>query len=455
MSFPKDFIWGAATASFQIEGAAYKDGKGLSIWDDFCTQEGRIYEGHNGNIACDHYNRYTSDIELMKEIGLPAYRYSISWPRILPNGDGNINQKGLDFYDKLTDTLLEQGIEPYVTLYHWDLPYELYKRGGFLNPDFPDWFANYAGIIANKLGDRVHNFFTFNEPQCSLGLGYQDGSHAPGQNVSRRTALQILHNILLAHGKGIQSLRANSPKALKAGIVCCSAAHYPASNSKEDIQAWDKAQSEVCTSTSTHYNAFSITSWCDPIYLGKYPKEMFDIYGNDMPTIGANDMKTISEPTDFHGQNVYQGGEIISNKSGGYSFTNKIPGQDRTAFNWPVTPQSLYWLPRFIHEHYNKPIFITENGLSNQDVVSLDGKVHDPQRIDFLSRYLHNFKKAGEEGFDIRGYFHWSLMDNFEWSFGYRERFGLIYVDYTTQKRILKDSAYWYKNVIETNGEKI
>jgi beta-glucosidase len=455
MSFPKDFIWGAATASFQIEGAAHEDGKGLSIWDDFCTQNGKIFDGHNGDIACDHYHRWESDIDLMSNIGLQAYRYSISWPRVMPNGKGIINEKGLDFYDKLTDKLLEKKIEPYITLFHWDLPYELYKCGGFLNPDFPNWFAEYASVIADRLGDRVHNFFTFNEPQCSLGLGYQTGTQAPGHSVSQRSALQILHNILLAHGKGMQALRASAPKPVQAGIVCCSAAHYPSSDKKEDIKAWDMAQSDCVYPGTNDYNAFSIPTWCDPIYLGKYPDKMFKVFGDNMPKIGPNDMKIISEPTDFHGQNVYQGGEIISNKNGDYSFVKNEPGYNRTAFNWAVTPKSLYWTPRFIHEHYHKPIFITENGLSNQDVISLDGKVHDPQRIDFLSRYLHNYKQAGEDGIDIRGYFHWSLMDNFEWAFGYRERFGLIYVDYATQKRLLKDSAYWYKNVITTNGKDI
>ncbi len=454
MSFSKDFIWGAATASFQIEGAAYEDGKSLSIWDVFCKTPGKVFDGHTGDTACDHYHRYQEDVDIMADLGLNAYRFSFSWPRIIPNGNGRVNQKGIDFYNKLIDALLEKNIAPFATLFHWDMPYSVYQRGGFLNPESVDWFAAYAGTIGKHFGDRVKNFFTFNEPQCTTSLGYEIGIHAPGLKMPRRDIMQMAHNILLAHGKAVQALRANSQGSIQVGMAPTCAGHYPATNSKEDIDACTQAQLDIVHDyNSTEFNAFCLSYWNDAMYLGDYPKKAYELFAEDMPVVGANDFKIITETVDFHGHNIYNGRIVESDGNGGYRYVKRLPGYARTSLNWPVTPESLLWLPKLITERYKKPIFITENGLSNTDSVSLDGKVHDPQRIDFLHRYLKDLSRACDEGANILGYFQWSLLDNFEWHSGYSERFGLVHVDYQTQKRILKDSAHWYKEVIKTNGK--
>ncbi len=454
MAFPENFIWGTATASFQIEGAAYEDGKSLSIWDVFCKTPEKVFDGHTGDTACDHYHRYKEDVEIMSELGLHAYRFSFAWPRLIPNGSGAVNQKGIDFYNRLIDALLEKNITPFATLYHWDMPYAMYQRGGFLNPESVDWFAEYASVIGKNFGDRVSNFFTFNEPQCTTVLGYENGIHAPGLKMPRRDIMQMAHHILIAHGKAVQALRANSNGIIKVGMAPTCSAHYPASTKAEDIEACRQAQLDIVHEPNKNdFNAFCLSYWNDALYLGYYPKKAFELFEEDMPQIGANDFKLITEKVDFHGHNIYNGRIVESDGNGGYQYVTRKPGYTRTSLNWPVTPESLLWLPKLITERYKLPIYITENGLSNTDSVSLDGKVHDPQRIDFLHRYLKELSKACDEGADIRGYFQWSLLDNFEWHSGYSERFGLVHVDYETQKRTLKDSAYWYKEVVKANGK--
>lgn len=456
MSFPSNFIWGAATASFQIEGAVNEDGREPSIWDVFCKTPGKIFNAHTGDIACDHYHRYKEDVAIMAEIGLQAYRFSIAWPRIIPNGTGAVNQKGLAFYDHLVDSLLEKNITPFATLYHWDMPYSIYNRGGFLNNDSVKWFGDYAAVVGKHLGDRVKNFFTFNEPQCTTDLGYGSGVHAPGLKMPRRDVMLMAHNILMAHGKAVQALRANADGTIQVGMAPTSSAHYPATQSKEDIEACLLAQLDIVTEPNgTEFNAFCFSYWNDAMYLGDYPKKAYELFAQDMPKIGAADFKLITEPVDIHGHNIYNGKPVASDGKGGYRFVERKAGYPRTAINWPVTPESLLWLPKLISERYNKPIYITENGLSNADSVSLDGKVHDPQRIDFLHRYLRCLAQASNEGADIRGYFCWSLLDNFEWACGYSERFGLVHVDYATQKRTLKDSAHWYRDIIKSNGKNL
>ncbi len=449
MGFSKDFVWGGASSSYQIEGAAYEDGKGLSIWDMFCKQEGRIAEGASGDVACDHYHRYQQDVDIMKEIGYKAYRFSLSWPRILPNGDGAINEKGLDFYDKLVDSLLESGITPYATLFHWDYPYSLYQRGGWLNPDSPKWFAEYAQIVGKRLGDRVKNFFTINEPQCFIGICYINTVHAPGIKLPEWDTLQMMHNVLLGHGMAVSALRSTIPN-VQIGIAPTCSAHYPSTNSPEDIDAAHKAFFAVEDNW-----CWSVSTWSDPVLLGKYPEQLLEKFGKHMPKIGANDLKIISEPIDFYGQNIYNGCEIKSDGNGGYEYVKRKIGFANTALKWPVTPDALYWGPKFLYERYNKPIYITENGLSCADVVSVDGKVHDPARIDFLHRYLREYRRAAEDGVDARGYFHWCVTDTFEWHTGYTDRFGMVYCDFETQQRILKDSAYWYAKTIQANGENL
>lgn len=448
MSFSKDFVWGAATAAYQIEGAAFEDGKGLSVWDTCCKKPGFVKNGDTGNVACDHYHRYKEDVKIMKEIGLKAYRMSISWPRILPDGIGKVNEKGLDYYDNLIDELLKNGITPYITLFHWDYPNELYKKGGWLNPDSSDWFAEYTRVVVERLSDRVTHWITENEPQCYIGLGHLDGSHAPGVKLSKADFLLAAHNSLLAHGKAVQTIRKYSKLPCEIGYAPVGFSFYPETNSKEDIEA-------ARSYTFEHFsdNWFTSSWWMDPVYLGKYPEEGLKYYEQWLPHMKQDDLKTIFQPIDFSGVNIYNASKVRMNNNGTAEIVKREPGFDQTAFKWPVTPEALYWGPKFFYERYGKPILITENGLSNADWVSIDGKVHDPQRVDFLYRYIRELKKAATDGIDIKGYFTWSLMDNFEWAHGYNERFGLVYVDFNTQKRIIKDSAYWYKKVIQSNGE--
>ncbi|MEJ6951376.1 GH1 family beta-glucosidase [Natronospora cellulosivora (SeqCode)] len=451
MSFPKDFVWGAAAASYQIEGAAFEDGKGLSVWDMFCRKEGAILNNDTGEIACNHYHKYKEDVKIMKEIGLQAYRLSISWPRVLPNGTGKINEKGLKFYDKLIDELLANDIEPYVTLFHWDFPYELYKKGGWLNPASSDWFAEYTKIIVDRLSDRVKNWFTINEPQVFINLGHRDGVHAPGLKLSKDDILQISHNVLLAHGKAVRVIRENSDQDCRIGMAPVGSPVMPLEENEENIEVARKSNFLV----NEHSELWSMSWWMDPVIKGHYPEDGLKIYKEYMPDIKEGDMDIISQPIDFFGVNIYQGSKLGLDGNGKPYTVERKKGFARTAFNWPVTQDALYWGAKFYYERYGKPVIITENGLSNTDWVFLDGKVHDSQRIDFLSRYLKGFKKAGEEGADIAGYFHWSIMDNFEWAYGYQERFGLVYVDFESGERIIKDSGYWYKELIDNNGKNL
>lgn len=447
MSFSENFVWGASTASYQIEGAAFEDGKGLSVWDMCCKRPKFVKDGDTGNVACDHYHKYKDDIKIMKQLGLKAYRMSISWPRVLPEGIGNINEKGLYFYDKLIDELLENGIEPYVTIFHWDYPYELYKKGGWLNPDSSDWFAEYTKVIVERFSDRVTHWMTQNEPQCYIGLGHSVGIHAPGLKLDNSDILVASHNSLLAHGKAVQVIRKYSKKECEIGYAPVGVTSYPESNSKEDIEAARMAMFNFYE--PTHWNN---TWWMDPVFLGKYPQDGLKVYEQWLPNIKPDDMKTICQPIDFLGVNIYNGAKVRMGKDGKPEYVKKSVGYDQTSFKWPVTPEALYWGPKFLYERYNKPIIITENGLSNADWVNVDGKVHDPQRIDFLYRYIREFKRAAADGVDTKGYFSWSLLDNFEWAEGYNERFGLVHVDFNTLKRTIKDSGYWYKTVIESNG---
>lgn len=442
MGFRKDFIWGTATASFQIEGAAFEDGKTPSVWDEFCKQPGKVYGGHDGLVACDHYHRYKEDVAIMKEMGIDAYRFSISWPRVIPGGVGKANEKGIAFYGNLIDELLKNDITPYVTLFHWDYPYELFCKGGWLNPDSVDWYTDYARVCAQAFGDRVKNFITFNEPQCFIGLGYQEAVHAPGILYPVKDVLQMGHNVLLAHGKTVKMLR-ETVKDVKIGYAPTGTFFYPDTDTPENIEAARKATFDVPAENWW----FSCAWWSDPIFLGRYPevKEFKDI----MPEIKPGDMELISQPLDFYGQNCYHAAPVVhSDNPRGYEMAPRPIGHAKTAIGWPITPQGYYWMPKFLYERYKKPILITENGLSCHDAPSPDGKVHDPNRIDYVRAHLENLEKAADDGVDVIGYLHWSFMDNFEWAKGYDDRFGLVYVDYATQKRIMKDSAHWYKDYI-------
>lgn len=450
MGFAKDFVWGAATSSYQIEGTGRDSGKGQNIWDVFTKEPGRVYEGHTGDIACDHYHRFREDVAYMKELGLKGYRFSIDWSRVLPEGTGKVNEKGIDFYNALIDELLEQGIEPYITLYHWELPYEIYKRGGWMNPEIVEWFGQYARLVAERFSDRVKYFFTLNEPQCFVGLGFLQGCHAPGVKAPLRDTFEMAHNALKAHGRAVQMLRAYGKQNVQIGYAPTSGMCYPEKETPKDIEAARKALFALPDDLSNW--TWIVSWWSDPVILGKYPEEGMKKYEKYLPVITDEDMKLISQPIDFYGQNIYNGRCIRMGTDGRPEEVRRPAGFPKTATNWPVTPEALYWGPKFLYERYRKPIYITENGMACHDTVSQDGKVHDPNRIDFLARYLKNLKRAAEE-IDIRGYFQWSLMDNFEWDKGYAERFGIIYVDFETQERIWKDSAYWYRDLIRRNGD--
>ena len=446
MSFPPDFVWGAAAASYQIEGAADADGKGPSVWDMFCKKPGTVWRGQSGDVACDHYHRFREDVGLMQSIGLQAYRLSISWPRVLPQGTGAVNERGLAFYDQLVDALLEARVEPYVTLFHWDFPLALYHRGGWLNRDSAAWFAEYADSVVRKLGDRVSNWMTLNEPQVFVGAGHSEGRHAPGDKLRFAEVLRAAHHVLLAHGMAVQAIRAGSPKPCRIGFAPVATIKYPHTETPENVALAREKTFAIDTRTT-----WSNTWWNDPVFLGRYPEDGLELYASELPEIQAGDLKLIAQPLDFFGVNIYQGTPVSAGARGGAEVAHPV-GHPLTGFDWAVTPDAMYWGTRFLHERYNKPLVITENGVSCRDWLSLDGQVHDPQRIDFTQRYLLSLHRAIEEGIPVGAYFHWSIMDNFEWAQGYKERFGLIFVDYTTGRRTLKDSASWYRRVIESRG---
>ena len=443
--FPKDFVWGGAASSYQLEGAASRDGGGASVWDMLCRQPGKVVNGDSGDIACDHYHRYREDVGLMAAMGLQAYRLSVSWPRVLPQGVGAVNAKGLDFYSRLVDALLEHGITPWVTLFHWDFPYALYCRGGWLNRESADWFADYSAIVVDKLSDRVAHWVTLNEPQCFIGMGHLDGTHAPGLQMGVAEVLLAAHHALLAHGQAVQVIRARAKipplvSAAQAGTVS-----MPDTDQPEDIAA---ARSSMF---SIREKRFFNNSWfSDPMILGRYPEDGLKLFEADMPAVQGGDLATIQQPLDYFGANIYSGNYIRATPGGGFE-----AGMDRaapvTTMGWPITPEALYWGPRFFHERYRLPIVITENGMASDDRVE-HGRVHDQQRIEFLQDYLSQYGRAIAEGVPALGYFLWSIMDNFEWAEGYAKRFGLIHVDYATRQRTLKASAHWYRQMIAANG---
>lgn len=444
MGFSKDFIWGAATAAYQVEGAYNEDGKGLNIWDVTTDVVGCVKHHENGNVACDHYHRYKDDIKLYKELGIRYYRFSISWTRIIPDGTGEINQKGISFYSDLVDELLAAGITPMVTLFHWDLPYEIYLRGGYANPDFPLWFENYTKVVVDALSDRVKYWITINEPQCFIGVGNWLGGHAPFEKHDDRTLLRMIHNTLLAHGRAAKYIRENAKTPPKIGFAPIAPVRIPKDDSLEAIEAARK------DSFSLNDMYLSLTLYSDPIIFGKYPDEAYEIFGDKMVDASKSDMDMIKQPLDFYGMNIYY--SAANQVSSGY-MDNEYQGVPRNALGWVIDPAVMYWAPRFLYERYGLPILMTENGMAINDTISLDGKVHDPQRIDYMHRYLKEYKRASDDGIPLMGYLYWSAMDNFEWAQGYDMRFGLIHINYQTQERTIKDSGYWYKEVIESNGD--
>ncbi|APA89976.1 beta-glucosidase (plasmid) [Paraburkholderia sprentiae WSM5005] len=430
--FNEDFVWGVATSSYQIEGAAHEDGRGASIWDAFCKVPGKVVNGENGDVACDHYHLVEEDLDLMAELGVKAYRFSIAWPRVQPTGHGAFNDRGLAFYERLVDGLLARDIQPFATLYHWDLPLSLQQvQNGWESRDTAYRFADYARKIGSVLGDRVASITTHNEPWCTAWLGNATGYFAPG-NADLKKAAHVAHHLLLSHGLALQALRADGVKA-PLGIVLNQSPAHGATDSAEDLAA-----------ASLEYAKF-VRWYMDPLFKGEYPAEALQWYGANGPqdVILEGDFDVIRTPMDFLGINYYT--RIFASASG----EKRPPGAlGFTDMDWEVYPQGLTELLTRINADYKlPPIYITENGCATKDVLA-NGRVHDAERVRFYDLHLAALSDAVQQGVDVAGYFAWSLMDNFEWASGYDKRFGMVHVDYASQQRTLKDSALWYRDVI-------
>lgn len=450
MGFPEGFVWGAASSAYQVEGGWDANGKGMSVWDEFCRRPGAIWGGHTGDVACDHYHRYAEDVGLMGEIGIHAYRFSVSWARVMPEGVGRVNEKGLAFYERLVDALLSAGIEPWVTLFHWDYPQELFCRGGWLNRESAEWFAAYAQVVVDRLGDRVNRWITINEPQIFLGPSGGDDMGAPSLRPTLEERLRTAHHALMAHGRGVQVIRARAKRKASVGWAPIGRTKFPASEKPADVEAARKLMMSVVAK-----DFWNNTWFADPVVFGRYPEDGIETYGVPMAFVRRGDMETIKQPLDFYGVNIYDGECVEAGRDGEARVVKFEPGHPQTAVRWFITPEALYWGPRFLYERYKLPIVITENGMSGTDWVDADGKVRDYGRIDYTRRYLRELGRAIGDGVDVRGYMHWSIMDNFEWQQGFKERFGLIHVDFETQKRTVKESGRWYSRVIASNGRSL
>lgn len=439
MSFKKDFYWGVATAAYQIEGAAYENGKGLNIWDVFSKQGNNTFQNHHGDVACDHYHLFKEDIKIIKQMGVKHYRFSINWTRLIPNGIGELNPDGIRFYNELIDTLLEEGIEPWITLFHWDYPYELYKKGGWSNPDSPKWFEYYAKVVAELFSDRVKKFFTINEPQCFIGLGYYEGVHAPFLKLPIRDVIQMVHHVLIANGLATRALRKSAKQAIEVTMAMTASGKVPLKS--EDYEVAKKSF------FSNEGTLFSIRLWSDPVFLGKYPMDLIEWFGIKDFNPTQEEMDIIQVDMEYFSLNIYTGNHTTKDENGHPLYVAHHPNTPRTAMNWEVLPEILYYVPKFLYERYQKPIIISENGAAISEWKGLDGTINDSTRIDYIARHLEQLKKAAHE-IPVAGYFYWSLMDNFEWAEGYSKRFGLIHIDYETQARTLKQSAYWYRDYV-------
>lgn len=447
ISFPKDFVWGSATAAYQIEGAWNEDGKGESIWDRFSHTPGKVRNGDTGDVACDHYHRWKDDIALLESLNFQAYRFSISWPRVLPRGRGAINAQGVDFYNRLVDRLLDSNITPFVTLYHWDLPQALQDEGGWTARPTAEAFADYADIISRALGDRVKHWITINEPWCVSFLSHQIGEHAPGMR-DWYAGLSAAHHVLLAHGLAVPVIRGNSPGA-EVGITL----NFTVGETNQRTAENDAAL--------RWHDGYSHRWFIDPVYGRRYPADMVAFYTtsgllpNGLDYVQPGDMETIAAHTDFLGVNYYTRAMIKATAP-----DNPMPTYDeenttlpRTEMGWEVNPQGFYNLLCRLHFEYQVPaIYVTENGASYSDAPGADGKVHDQRRLDYLRDHFVAMRRAMDAGTPLRGYFLWSFMDNFEWAHGYSQRFGLVWVDYETQQRIVKDSALWCAQMITDGG---
>ncbi|MCM5553668.1 GH1 family beta-glucosidase [Pleomorphomonas sp. NRK KF1] len=434
--FPREFVFGYATAAYQIEGAHDEDGRKPSIWDAFSRIPGRVRNGDTGDVACDHYHRMPEDVRLLRSLSADAYRFSIAWPRVIPDGRGPVNEKGIDFYDRLIDELLKAEIKPYATLYHWDLPIEQHGRGGWCARDTAYAFADYTDVVMARLGDRLSGIMTLNEPWCSGHLSYLIGEHAPGER-NLTAALASIHTLNLAHGLAMQAIKARRAD-LPSGIVYNAKALYPASGRPEDIAATER------------YRAFHDGVFMDPVFLGHYPADVLDAFGPIMPTIEPDDLKIISTPIDFLGLNFYAPERIVADPALPFPRARSVQAENvpRTAMGWEIHAPALDRLLTDLDARYKlPPIYIAENGCAQYDEL-IDGKCDDPGRIDYLDKHLTVLADARDKGIRVDGYFVWSLMDNYEWSHGYAKRFGVVYVDYETQVRTPKSSALWYRDLI-------
>jgi beta-glucosidase len=445
LRFPQGFLWGTATSAYQIEGAAHEDGRGPSIWDTFAHTLGNIKDGTDGDVAIDHYHRYREDVQLLKAMGTKAYRFSVAWPRVFPDGRGTPNPKGLDFYNRLVDELIASGIEPFATLYHWDLPQALQDEvGGWQSRETPQAFAEYAGYVAGKLSDRVKHFFTINEFYSFVEFGHGSGVNAPGLKLPPAELNQVRHHAVLGHGLATEAIRAKAKPGTRVGPVDNIVVGVPAIETAENVRAAEVATREL--------NAPYLTVMLE----GKYTDAYLEAAGADAPRFTDQDLKVIASPGDFVGINVYMPNEYVlaSDAAPGYRLVPFNKSHPRMASSWlRIGPEALYWAPRHVATLWGaKEIYITENGCAAADEVAADGNVYDSDRVMFLRNYLTQLQRAASEGVPVRGYFLWSPMDNFEWSDGYATRFGLIHVDYATQRRTPKLSASFYREVIAHNA---
>jgi beta-glucosidase len=454
-SFPEGFLWGSATASYQVEGAVHADGRGASIWDTFSHTPGKTHNGDTGDVADDYYHRYKEDIALMRDLGLKTCRFSIAWTRIFPNGTGAPNPKGLDFYDRMVDELLAQGIQPYCTLYHWDLPQALEDKGGWQNRDTAVAFADYAGYTAGHLSDRIKHFMTVNELRTFTELGYRDGTHAPGVKVDAAQFAQVCHYAVLGHGLAVQAIRAKAKAGTQVGLADNITPAVPVIENAENIAAAEKGIREM--------NAMFLTV----IQEGKYTDGYLRRLGKNAPKFTAEELQIIGSKLDFTGINIYQPtwvrAPLDSEKQGapassyipdGFTIVEPPSSYPHMFSSWlTIGPEALYWGPKLVNKLWEKnAIYITENGTSSADVIAPDGHVWDTDRVMFLRAYLTQLQRAVADGVPVKGYFLWSLLDNYEWADGYEKRFGITYVDFQTQKRTPKLSSYLYKEIIKRNA---
>ncbi len=430
LSFPSDFVWGTATAAYQIEGAVAEGGRGPSIWDTFSHTPGKIRNGDTGDVACDHYHSWRDDIALMRQLNLNAYRFSIAWPRILPTGRGQANRQGLDFYDRVVDGLLAAGITPYATLYHWDLPQALQDEGGWLRRDIVLDFQNYADIVSRALGDRIKFWTTFNEPWTFTWWGHVTGEDAPGLQLGARGGLAATHNVFLSHGAAVPVLRANVPDA-QIGIVLDLNCVEPASDKPEDLAA------------ASRFDGCQNRWYLDPLFKGSYPADMLALYGADAPDIAADDLASICTPIDYLGVNFYRRSVMAHGADlPPVNISRVSPPGRYTALGWEVSPHGLYDILSYVNDRYRPPaLYVSESGAAFEDRPEPDGAVHDTERADYLRAHFAQARRAIHDGIPLRGYFVWTLMDNFEWAEGYSARFGVVHTDFASQRRTVKDSG--------------